>query len=376
MGERAASLFRERFGTVPELLAVAPGRVNLIGEHTDYSGGFVFPAAIDRQLFIAASLTSGPTSLFSEQLGEGEIFGARDVLPGQVEGWAKYPAGVAWALRELGHRPPNLKAAVLSDVPIGSGISSSAALELAFAVAWNELGGFGLSNVELAKLGQQCENGFVGVASGIMDQMASAMGRSGHAMFLDTRSLHLEYAPIPNEATMVICDTGKPRALTDSAYNERRTQCEAAATALGVALLRDATFSDLITNEASMDPVVFRRARHVVTENRRCSAFKQALGDRNFDELGRLMRASHESLRDDYEVSSPALDAMAGAAQRASGCIGARMTGAGFGGACIALVEVDLVANFVSEVSAAYTNETMLLGRFVSCEAVEGARRL
>jgi galactokinase len=267
-------------------------------------------------------------------------------------------------------------ALVSSDVPIGSGVSSSAAIELAFGVAWNELAGLGLSNIELAKAGQRCENGFIGLQSGIMDQMASAMGRGGHALFLDTRSLEIEYAPIPHGLTIVICDTGKPRALTDSAYNERRAQCEAASVAMGVATLRDATLADLEAQRPVMDPVIYRRAKHVITENARCQDFKKVLDAGDIEAIGVLMRASHESLRDDYEVSSPELDAMAEAAWVAPGCVGARMTGAGFGGACVALVREDLLAQFVQSASVAYTASSSLAGQFLPCKAVDGARAL
>jgi galactokinase len=376
-GEQLRAEFEKRFGQPPEVVAVAPGRVNLIGEHTDYNEGFVFPAAIDRQLYVAAAVTGGPTTLHSSELGEGHEFDANEVRPGDTKGWAAYAAGIAWVLRqEHGARPPEIMALVSSDVPIGSGVSSSAAIELAFAVAWNELAGLGLSNIELAKVGQRCENGFIGLQSGIMDQMASAMGRSGHALFLDTRSLEIEYAPIPNGLTIVICDTGKPRALTDSAYNERRSQCEAASVAMGVATLRDATLADLDAQRAVMDPLIYRRAMHVITENGRCQDFKKVLEAGDIGAIGELMRASHESLRHDYEVSSPELDAMAEAAWVAPGCVGARMTGAGFGGACVALVREDLLAQFVQSASVAYTASSGLAGQFLPCKAVDGARAL
>jgi galactokinase len=369
--------FADAFGGEPTLLAVAPGRVNLIGEHTDYNEGFVFPAAIDRQLYVAARVNHGRTRPQSHEMGPGDEFHAATVMPGQVEGWTAYAAGIAWALREEGFEDlPDVEAYVLSDVPIGSGISSSAALELAFAVLWNELARLELSPVELAQVGQKCENRFVGVNSGIMDQMASAMGKAGHAMFLDTRSLAVEYAPIPEDLAIVICDTGKPRALTDSAYNERRMQCEAAAQALGVVALRDADLSQLEAKRGALDPTVYRRARHVIAENERCRAFASALGDHDLPKIGEMMRASHLSLRDDYEVSSPELDAMAEAAWAAPGCVGARMTGAGFGGACVALVEKVRYNEFEASVFAGYQRRVEVPGELHKCEAVDGARTL
>ncbi len=368
------ALFRERFGAEPGLAAVAPGRVNLIGEHTDYNDGFVFPAAIDRTIELAAAITDGPTRLYSAQVGAGDEFDARTVVPGGADGWSGYAAGVAWALREKGAELPNIVAVVDGEVPIGSGVSSSAAIELVFGVAWNALAGLGLSNVELAKVGQRAENGFVGVNSGIMDQMASAMGRAGHALFLDTRTLDIRHEPIPDGLSLALCDTGKPRALTDSAYNERRSQCEEAARLLGVKALRDADDAVLQAAEGRMNPLVFRRARHVVTENARCLRFAEALRQQRLDLLAELMHASHVSLRDDYEVSSPERDAMAEAAWAAPGCVGARMTGAGFGGACVALVRSSEIPGFSTATMADYRRRPGMEGSVLPCQAVDGAR--
>lgn len=374
--EQIRSLFRQRFGEDPAIVGVAPGRINLIGEHTDYNDGFVFPAAIDRLAYVAASPTEGPSELWSAQTGDAEPFDAAKVEPKQVGGWTLYPAGMAWALRGAGGSVPNLKGVVDSNVPRSGGVSSSAALEMAFGVVWNRLANVGLSNPELAKLGKVCENQFVGVNSGIMDQMASAMGREGRAMFLDTRSLEIRYAPIPEGLVAVLCDTQKPRALTDSAYNERRSQCEEAAKILGVSALRDATLEQLEAAKAKLSDVVYRRARHVITEDDRCVAFADALERADLPELGRLMRASHESLRDDYEVSCPELDAMAEAAWAAPGCVGARMTGAGFGGSCVALVQEDQVEAFEAETLRGYRARTPLQGELMICKIVDGARVL
>lgn len=371
--ERAIEAFTKRFGTVPELVSAAPGRVNLIGEHTDYSDGFVFPAAIERRLYVAASRSGASTRAVSAELGEGQEFRAEDVAPGSVQGWTKYLAGMAWALRERGHSVPNLNVAIASDVPIGSGVSSSAAIEMAIGVAWNDIANLELKPADLALTGQRCENGFVGVSSGIMDQMASAMGRSRMAMFLDTRSLEITYASLPAAAAIVILDTGKARALAGSAYNERRAQVEQAAKALGVAKLRDATEKMLQEHANELDPVVFKRARHVVRENDRCTRFLDALTRADLPEIAKLMKDSHISLRDDFEVSSKELDAMAEAAWKAPGCIGARMTGAGFGGACVALADRGLLPQFLASVEGSYTSATGLAGSLAPVEAVAGA---
>jgi galactokinase len=266
-----------------------------------------------------------------------------------------------------------LKAVVTSTVPIGSGVSSSAALEMAFGVVWRSLADLDIANPELARLGQLCENRFVGVNSGIMDQMASAMGRDGAAMFLDTRTLHIEYAPVPRDLAIVLCDTLKPRALTASAYNERRSQCEEAARIMGVSALRDADLDTLSAAKDSLGELAYRRARHVISENERCVQFKQALASEDRERIYRLMRDSHESLKEDYEVSCPELDAMAESAWGAYGCVGARMTGAGFGGACVALVESAKLDAFVSELLSAYDRRTGLGGEAMPCKPVRGA---
>jgi galactokinase len=371
--QEVRQLFRDTFRSDPEAVAVAPGRVNLIGEHTDYNGGFVFPAAIDRGLFIAAARTAESSSVRSAQLGPGEEFDTAALSSGQTDSWSKYPAGMAWAISKDRGLLPNLRAVVDSEIPIGSGVSSSAAIELAFGVVWNSLEGLRVPNHDLARLGQVCENKFVGVNSGIMDQMASAMGRAGHAMFLDTRTLEIRYAPIPTGLSIVLLDTKKARALTDSAYNERRTQCEEASEILGVPQLRDADMQMLAQARSRMSEVVFKRAKHVITENERCLRFGDALKHQDFAQIGRLMRASHESLRDDYEVSCPELDAMADAAWASPGCVGARMTGAGFGGACVALIEKVAAEAFMAETLERYERSAGRSGEALICQAADGA---
>ncbi|MFN3728981.1 MAG: galactokinase [Fimbriimonadaceae bacterium] len=367
----ALEAFRTRFQGEPELLVYAPGRVNLIGEHTDYNEGFVFPAAIDRALWIAARRTHGDTRCFSREMYDAEGFDANAVTPGDVSGWGIYPAGVAWALREKGHGPlPNLEVALVSEIPPGSGVSSSAATSVAFAAAWNAFGELGLDSTALAQVAQHGENGFVGVNCGIMDQMAVAHGRAGHAMFLDTRSLEIAYAALPDGVAMVLCDTGTPRRLTHSAYNERRSQCEAAAVAMGVRALRDATLPMLDAIREQLDAVVYHRAAYVIRENDRAVAFRAALEKGDRAELGYLMAASHAGLRDDYQVSSPELDAMA--SLHAPGLIGIRMTGAGFGGACIALAEESYLEPFMAAMAAGYQERTGRTGAFIACRASDG----
>lgn len=373
--EVAIAEFKERFGGEPEVVTVAPGRINLIGEHTDYNQGFVFPAAIDRYVWVAASRSEDGSQVFSLEKGAGQPFNAATTLPGMTEGWAAYPAGMAWAIREseLGAMP-NIHAVVSGEIPIGSGISSSAAIELAFGLAMLKLAGKEIEPVGLARIAQRCENGYVGVNSGIMDQLASMLGKAGHAIFIDIKTLETRYAPLPKGVSIAICDTGRPRALAASQYNQRRNQCEAASRALGVETLRDATLTQLMDRKPKLDSHVFQRALHVVTENQRCLDFAEALDAGNLQKIGELMRESHASLRDDYAVSSKELDAMSEACNGAVGCIGARMTGAGFGGACVALVYEEQFEAFRHAALDAFLQRTGIEGAIQMCQTSDGAR--
>lgn len=371
--------FVERFGGVHEVAALAPGRVNLIGEHTDYHEGFVFPAAIGLGLHLLARPTSGKTTIHSLQLGDAEPFSVNEVSPedSPALGWARFPAGMGWAMREALHRPlPDLEILVDSEVPIGGGISSSAALEMALGVVWRHLIGKEIDGLDLARMGRRAENGFVGKASGIMDQTASAMGREGYAMFLDTRHLQIQYAPLPPGLEIVICDTCVSHAGDDASYNSAREQGFEAARKLGVPVLRDATVADLESIRTELTEDQYKAAMHVITENARCKAFYEALLDGDRSEMGALMQASHESLRVDYRVSCDELDVMAEAARSQPGCIGARMTGGGFGGACVALVESGSVGGFVEQVSHIYGSRFGIEPRIVPTCAAKGAHIL
>jgi len=359
--------FERRFGGEPELVTAAPGRVNLIGEHTDYNEGFVLPAAIDRFVWVAASRASESAFCSLEFDAKGDSDGLD---------WKAYPKGVEWALRERGLSPTPLQAVVSGNVPIGAGVSSSAAIEMAFATAWNELDAFHLPALELAKIGQRCENGFIGLRTGLMDQMASACGREGHALLFDTLSFDIEAVPIPAELTIVVADTCTSRQLAESKYNERRAECEQAAHLLDVRALRHARLGELEDAADLMPDTVYRRARHVITENARCRLYADALLAGDLAELGRLMTLSHESLRLDYEVSCPQLDAMAEACRSAAGCVGARMTGAGFGGCCVALVKSGDLDEFLAEAAPRYRQASGIEGRFLACKAAAGARRV
>jgi galactokinase len=326
--QKAAEAYTEMFGGSPDLVASAPGRINLIGEHTDYNGGFVLPCAIDRR--IAVAVGTGEGGLYSADFDETRELGEKD------DSWADYPRGVAWAMGEAGHETDSFRASFAGDVPLGSGLSSSAAIEAATALALDALLGLGIGRKDLAILCQRAENDYVGVASGIMDQYASLLCEAGAALLVDCRSLEARSVPLDLPTAglaLVVCDTRVERGLADTGYNDRRSTCESAANTLGIEELRDATEGDL----KRLSGEELKRARHVVSENARVLDAVEALNNNDFTHFGRLMYASHASLRDDYEVSTPELDTFVETAKQ-HGASGARLTGAGFGGCAIALV--------------------------------------
>ena len=326
---RAARAYRERFAEEPDLLASAPGRINLIGEHTDYNGGFVLPCAVSRR--VAVAMGRGGDELYSTNFDE-----ARPMAGERDSSWADYPRGVAWAIGEAGREIEGLRAVFAGDVPLGSGLSSSAAIEAATALALDGLFGLGMDRKELAVICQRAENEFVGVQSGIMDQYASLLCNEGAALLVDCRSLEAENVPLDLRGAnlaLLVCDTRVERGLADTGYNDRRAACERAARTLGVEQLRDATEEDL----ERLSGEELERARHIVSENARVLEAVEALRAANYGELGRLMYSSHASMRDDFEISTPELDAFVELAKE-SGAPGARLTGAGFGGCAIALV--------------------------------------
>jgi galactokinase len=377
--ERVAAAFRERAGRDPDGVWAAPGRVNLIGEHTDYNDGFVLPAAIDRLVLAAASRRDdGRLRLWSLQSEPPADLELAEVGPGKVEGWAAYPAGVAWALGQAGVEVGGADLVVDGDVPAGAGLSSSAALECASATALADLHGAGLDRVALAGLARRAENEVVGVPSGAMDQMVSMLGRAGHALFLDTRSLDTEQVPLPLEAAglrLVVIDTRAGHRLVDGAYADRRAACEAAAATLGVPALRDATPTQVEAAADALGEEGLRRARHVVTENARVLEAVRLLRAGELERLGPLLAASHASLRDDYEVSSPELDTAVEAAV-AAGAVGARMTGAGFGGSALALARADLVGRIDEQVQAGFAAAGFGPPAVAAVVPSDGARRL
>ncbi|HLF25898.1 MAG TPA: galactokinase [Anaerolineae bacterium] len=393
------SAFQESFHSDPTIITRAPGRVNLIGEHTDYNDGFVLPVAIDRAVWIAAAAcNSRLATIHALDFDQAATFRITELelrthngwiayptsrqatdLPETEPGWAAYPAGVAWSLREAGCALSGIDAVFASNVPIGAGLSSSAAVEVAFATAWEHLGGFTLRQPDLARLCQRAENDYVGVQCGIMDQTISALGRAGHALLLDCRDLSTQHIPLLAGYTLVVGDTKVGRALSSSAYNKRRQQCEEAIRSLrvhhpAIRALRDVTPEFLSRYADELPEAVRKRARHVVSENARVLESVEALRRGDVERFGRAMMASHRSLRDDYEVSCPELDVMVEAALHVEGVVGARMTGAGFGGCTVSLVRDDAVERYLNEVPDRYLSATRITPTIYVCVASNGAQ--
>ncbi len=366
--------FRERFEAAPVLLARAPGRVNLIGEHTDYNDGFVLPAAIDRAVYVAARpRTDRTVRLVSVDFDARTEFSLDDLRADDLPGWSKYPRGALWWLAEHGHAVPGFDAAIGGDIPIGAGLSSSAAVEVVMLELGLALAGGTLSQRDKALAGVEVEHQFIGMPCGVMDQMASAMGQADHALLIDCRSLEVRPVPVPGGVSIVILDTAKRRGLVDSEYAARREQCEAAARILGVPALRDAGVEQLEAARADLGDVLHRRARHIISENRRTQAAAMMLPTGGLKTVGQALRDSHISLRDDYEVSCAELDVMADLANAQPGCYGARMTGGGFGGCAVALVEETAVEAFVAAVGPAYQAKTGLTPQLYVCAAAAGS---
>jgi galactokinase len=336
--------FENAFGYAPAGLWSAPGRVNLIGEHTDYNDGFVLPFAINRRTVVGLGLRDDRmlriASSFADEVAEIDLSALE---PDALHGWSAYPLGVAWALGQFGAdlaAVPGVELFVESDVPVGAGLSSSAAIESAVALALNDAWQLGLSRETLARVGQRAENVAVGAPTGIMDQSASLLGEVGIAVFLDCRSLHTELVELGLEQAglvILVMDTGVSHSHSTGGYASRRESCEKGARMLGVESLRDVSVDDLPRARDLLDDETFRRVRHVVTENQRVLDTVQALRSDGPGAIGHLLDASHQSMRDDFEISVPELD-LAVEVALANGAIGARMTGGGFGGAAIALV--------------------------------------
>jgi len=369
--------FQNRFGEAPQI-ALAPGRVNLIGEHTDYNDGYVFPMAIDRHIGIAFQPRPDNTlHVHAADLNDTCSINLQNLQSRPDPDWARYPAGMAWALQEAGASLSGLNAVVSGNLPIGAGLSSSAALEMASGLAFATSYDLDCPPTRMAQLGQRAENEYVGVSCGIMDQYASALSEQDMALLLDCRSLDTATVPLPDFLSVLVMDSGVRRSLTDGAYNKRHAQCQKAVRHFqniddSIEALRDVSPELLEQEESELSDRTYRRARHVVYETRRPRRMATAFRDGDADKAGRLMNASHRSLRDLYDVSSPELNALVNRAQEHPRCYGARLTGAGLGGCAIALVERGHGSTVASFVEEEYTDRFEHEANFWSSRPVRG----
>lgn len=372
MRERVFEAFQDLLGAAPTWITHSPGRVNLIGEHTDYNEGYVLPMTINYGVWVALRPRDDQQiHLTALDLDQKLEFDLGDFSK-TGEGWGEYAKGVAWALQEEGFDLTGWEGVVAGDVPIGAGLSSSAALELALARAFTLVCDGKWDPVQMAQACQKAENHWVGVNSGIMDQMVSALGQEDSALLIDCRDLSTRIVPLPKKTRIVILDTATRRGLIDSEYNERRAQCEATACHFDVPALRDVQMDELEDRIGLLNQTLVKRARHVISANQRVLDAEQALKQGDLAALGKLMNASHASLRDDYEVSRKELDLMVSIAQAQPGCLGARMTGAGFGGCAIALVADDHLASFQKEVARKYREQSGLKPQIYLSRPVNG----
>jgi galactokinase len=386
--DQLAVTYREKFGHTPAHIARAPGRVNLLGEHVDYNDGFVLPAAIDHATYVAFSPTNARHSTlvavdfnqqasFSPETIQSKTQADSSPLPE----WALYPAGVLWVLLEENLRILPMNAVYASNIPRGSGLSSSASVEMAFIIAWQALGRWTLPPMQRALLGQKAENKYVGVNCGIMDQFASACGVKDNILLLDCRSLEWETASLPKDVAIVIADTTIRRKLTSGEYNRRRAACEEAVRLLkqdlpNIKALRDVSVDDFNWLSKKLPHEVESRARHVVEEIERSKQAQALLEAGDIETFGRLMNECHVSLRDLYEVSCPELDVMARIAQSLDGCYGARLTGAGFGGCTVNLVALVQAEQFAQALATGYESETGFHPEIYITRASNGAELL
>ncbi|NTU54980.1 MAG: galactokinase [Anaerolineales bacterium] len=383
--DHISTIYREKFGHTPAHIARAPGRVNLLGEHVDYNDGFVLPAAIDRATYVAFSPTNARHStLVAADFDQQASFSPESISTktqpdsSPLPEWGLYPAGVMWSLMEESLPVLSMNAVFASDVPRGSGLSSSASVEMAIMIAWQTLGGWTLPPMQRALLGQKAENKYVGVNCGIMDQFASACGVENKLLLLDCRSLEWKTVPLPGNVSIVIADTTVRRKLTSGEYNKRRSACEEAVRLLkqdlpNVRSLRDVSVEEFDRLAKKLPREIEKRARHVVEEIGRSDQAEALLEAGDVQNFGRLMNECHVSLRDLYEVSCPELNVMVNVAQSLDGCYGARLTGAGFGGCTVNLVANKRADEFAQALASGYERETGLHPEIYITRASNGA---
>ncbi|MCL4301333.1 MAG: galactokinase [Anaerolineae bacterium] len=375
--EKTSQIFKKQFGQLPTHFFHAPGRVNLIGEHTDYNDGFVLPCAINYHTVIAA--TPRPDSrikVVAADFGEqnSEFNPAGEIEHDPAAPWSNYIRGVAWALAQRRYRLQGANLVIAGDVPQGAGLSSSASLEVAVGLALTRLSGLEVDLKTLALTGQQAENDFVGMRCGIMDQFIAALGQEDHALLIDCRSLNYRAVPIPAGTAIIIANSNVKRGLVDSEYNTRRQECEAAAAHFGVPALRDVSPDVFALHADELDETVARRARHVITENARTEAAAEALAQGDLQWMGRLMAESHASMRDDFEITVPPIDALVEIVAEVIGDAGGvRMTGGGFGGCIVALAPQEMAVAVEAAIAEKYPQASGLEATVYVCQASAGA---
>ncbi len=378
-GDLVAARFREMFGSTP-LIFRAPGRVNVIGEHTDYNGGFVMPAALEFYTWVAAAKREDRVlEVYSAHFDETISLSLGKLDDPPRRHWSDFIRGVAAVLQNAGHKLAGANLVIHGDVPLGAGLSSSASLEVAAALALNSVSGIDVPRLELVKLCQKAEHEFVGTRCGIMDQFVAVHGAAGHALMLDCRSLEYELLPLPHDFRLVVCNSMVKHELASGEYNHRRADCEEAVRLLqthlpAIRALRDVSVADLEAWKRVLPATVYRRCRHVVTENQRVLEAAKALHSNDADRVGHLMRQSHASLRDDYQVSCRELDLLVEMASLRPGVYGARMTGGGFGGCTVNLLRADACDSFKEHMTRTYREATGIVPEIYICEPGQGAQ--
>ena len=381
MKNELVNAFRQEYGRDPQVVTRAPGRLEILGNHTDYNEGVVLSVAVDRETCIAASAQAGAECRIKDLKQDSvRVFRLDELDDPEPGDWANYVKGIVVELQRRGFSVPAFQAILTSSVPISAGMSSSAALEMSVAYALGQLAGTSLPWLEWARVGQACENGYVGAMTGLMDQFSSLKGRSGHLVLSDFRSLEVRNVPLPEGAALVVANSMVTHNLT-GAYNERRTRCEDAAAALdkklgGIRALRDVSLEQLKDNRDVMDMVSFRRALHVVGENERVHAGVQALERDDLEAFGRLMFESHESSRVNFENSCPELDILVATGASLPGAIGARLSGGGFGGITVHLVSAAEAESYSTRLKTAYASRTGIESQIMICHAADGAQVL
>jgi len=373
--------FKKIFKSSPQIISSAPGRINIIGEHTDYNQGYVLPAAVNfRSYFLASKTSTDKVVIYSENFNQQKFFSLKKISPSSSKSWIDYVKAVFWVLQEQGIMVVGIKGLVAGDIPLEAGLSSSAAFEVSLLLGLNSLFGLKLSKEKIAHLAQKAENEFVGVKCGLMDQYVSVFGQKEKALFLDCLSLQFRLVPIRlkrQNLSLIVYDSGLHRELVFSAYNKRRQEAEQALEELkkvGLASYQKASLKILEKNKNHMDEILYKRARHVISENERVKRAVEALEKDDFYLLGELLFQSHQSLRDDYQVSCPELDLLYERGRNFPGCLGARLTGAGFGGSGIALVKYRQFEAFRSDILQEAKKRNFPQPRFYPVEAGNGAK--